>query len=131
VRSLSVVLDASGFDDAARMRQADEPMFVQAFIAELAVGTFDIRILVRLARSNEGKMDTAGRKVDPSDTRARIVQLTPTGIAKLEEVRVPYYRLLGRIFRNRDGVALDRFVEYLDNIRSRLSTAERRVNDQT
>ena len=59
------------------------------------------------------------------------MQLTPTGIAKLEEVRVPYYRLLGRIFRNRDGVALDRFVEYLDKIRSRLSTAERRVNDQT
>jgi DNA-binding MarR family transcriptional regulator len=72
------------------------------------------------------RLERAGwitRKTDPSDTRARIVQLTRSGVAKLEEVRGPYYRVLGRIFGNDDGAALDRFVEYLDEIRSRLSTA--------
>jgi DNA-binding MarR family transcriptional regulator len=72
------------------------------------------------------RLERAGwisRKVDPGDTRARIVQLTRTGVAKLEEVRGPYYQLLGAIFRNQDGPALGRFVEYLDEIRARLSTA--------
>jgi len=69
------------------------------------------------------RMERAGwisRKVDQADTRARIVQLTRAGIAKLDDVRGPYYQLVGRIFRDRDGPALDRFVEYLDEIRSRL-----------
>ncbi len=72
------------------------------------------------------RMERAGwisRKVDPNDTRARIVQLTRTGIAKLEEVRRPYYQLLGRIFRNKEGLAIDRFVEYLNEIRLRIAAA--------
>ena len=75
-------------------------------------------VLTRLERAG-----WISRKVDPNDTRARIVQLTRRGVAKLEQVRTPYYQLLGRIFRKNDGAALDRFVEYLDKIRSRLSTA--------
>jgi len=61
------------------------------------------------------------REVDPGDTRARLVRLTRSGIAKLEEVRGPYYRLLSRVFRDADGATLAGFIEYLDEIRSRLS----------
>ena len=61
------------------------------------------------------------REVDPGDTRARLVRLTRAGIAKLEEVRRPYYQLLGRVFRDGDGIKLDGFVAYLDEVRSRLS----------
>ena len=64
------------------------------------------------------------REVDPGDTRARLVSLTRAGIAKLEEVRRPYYRLLGRVFRDGDGVSLDGFINYLDEVRSRLSVPE-------
>ena len=63
------------------------------------------------------------RRVDPGDTRARIVRLTRAGIAKLEEVRGPYYRLLARVFRDADGPELTKFIDYLDEIRSRLSVA--------
>ena len=61
------------------------------------------------------------RQVDPGDTRARLVRLTRAGIAKLEEVRGPYYRLLSRVFRDADGARLGGFIDYLDEIRSRLS----------
>lgn len=61
------------------------------------------------------------REVDSGDTRARLVKLTRAGIAKLEEVRGPYYRMLGRVFRDSDGKTLDDFIGYLDEIRSRLS----------
>ena len=63
------------------------------------------------------------RQVDPGDTRARIVRLTRAGIAKLEEVRGPYYRLMHRVFRDSDGATLTGFIEYLDEVRSRLSVA--------
>ena len=74
------------------------------------------------------RLEKAGwlsREVDPGDTRARLVRLTRAGIAKLEEVRGPYYRMLGRVFRDSDGAALDGFIKYLDEIRSRLSVPER------
>ena len=61
------------------------------------------------------------REVDGGDTRARIVRLTRAGIAKLVEVRAPYYRLLGRIFRESDGASLTGLIAYLDEVRSRLS----------
>ena len=69
------------------------------------------------------RMERAGwiaRAVDASDTRARRVRLTPAGIAKLQEVRGPYYRLLSRVFREGDGEALHRHIAFLDTIRSRL-----------
>ena len=50
-----------------------------------------------------------------------MVRLTRAGIAKLEEVRAPYYKLLGRVFRYSDGASLDAFIDYLADVRSRLS----------
>ena len=72
------------------------------------------------------RLERAGwieRSVDPGDTRARIVRLTASGIAKLEEVRGPYYRLLARIFRDSDGRALAGLIEYLDRVRARLGAS--------
>ena len=63
------------------------------------------------------------RSVDPVDTRARLVKLTPAGVAKLQEVRAPYYRLLSRIFRDSDGRALAGLIDYLDRVRGRLTDA--------
>ncbi len=71
------------------------------------------------------RMEKAGwiaRAVDEDDSRARRVRLTPAGIAKLEEVRKPYYRLLGRVFRASDGAALQRHIDFLDTIRARIAT---------
>ena len=65
------------------------------------------------------------RQVDPGDTRARLVRLTRAGIAKLEEVKGPYYKLLSRVFRDGDGTALTGFIAYLDEVRSRLSVPAR------
>jgi len=70
------------------------------------------------------RLERAGwisREVDAGDTRARLVRLTRSGIRKLDEVRGPYYRMLGRIFRDSDGAMLERFIDYLDEVRSRLS----------
>lgn len=72
------------------------------------------------------RLERAGwvaRAVAEDDTRARTVRLTPAGIAKLEQVRAPYYRLLARIFRDGDGVSLTHLVEYLDRVRQRLPAA--------
>jgi hypothetical protein len=54
-----------------------------------------------------------------------VVRLTKAGVAKLEEVRGPYYKLLSRVFRDTDGPDLHGFVDYLDEIRSRLSVPGR------
>ena len=70
------------------------------------------------------RMERAGwiaREVDEADTRARRVRLTPAGIAKLKEVRVPYYRLLSGIFRDSDGRALRDQIAYLDTVRARIA----------
>ena len=53
MRALGVVLDAPRFDEPAGMAYGQEPMLVQTLIAELAVETFDLGILIRLPRSNE------------------------------------------------------------------------------
>lgn len=79
-------------------------------------------VIARLERSG-----WISRQVDDGDTRARLVRLTRAGIRKLAEVRGPYYRMLGRVFRDSDGKALVGLVEYLDEVRSRLSVPEREV----
>ena len=48
--------------------QADKPVFVQALVAKLAVEAFDVRVLDRLARSNEAQRDAA--RVGPRVERA-------------------------------------------------------------
>ena len=70
------------------------------------------------------RMERAGwivRATDEADARARLVRLTPAGIAKLREVRGPYYRLLARVFRASDGKALGDQMAYLDTVRSRIA----------
>lgn len=55
MRSLRVVLVAPGFDDSPGIVETQEPVFVQALVAELAIPALDVRVLVRLARPDEGE----------------------------------------------------------------------------
>jgi hypothetical protein len=52
VRPDRVAVDAPGFDLDLRIDHVEKPVFVQAFIAKLAVEAFDVRVLNRLAGSN-------------------------------------------------------------------------------
>jgi hypothetical protein len=45
-----IVVHAPGLDDLARVSQAEEPVLVQALVAEQAIETLDVGILIRLAR---------------------------------------------------------------------------------
>ena len=54
VRPHFIVVLSPGFDDLARMIQADEPVFVEAFVAELPVEALDVGVLNRLAGPDEG-----------------------------------------------------------------------------
>jgi hypothetical protein len=45
-----IVVHAPGLDDQARVSQAEEPVLVQALVAEPAIETLDVGILIRLAR---------------------------------------------------------------------------------
>ena len=68
VRPDRVVVDAPGFDLDLRIDHAHKPMFVEAFVAELAVEAFDVRVLNRPAGSNEAQRDAGG--VGPRVERA-------------------------------------------------------------
>ena len=52
---LCVVVDPPGLDDLAGILEIEEPVFVEAFIAELAVEAFDESVLGRLAGFDEVK----------------------------------------------------------------------------
>src|ERR1051325_11783500 len=56
----SIVVRPPGLDDLARVRQAEEPVLVQALAAESAVETLDVGILIRLARVDEVDADARG-----------------------------------------------------------------------
>jgi hypothetical protein len=43
VRSLGVVFDASSFNHAASVREAEEPVLIEALVAEFAVEALDVR----------------------------------------------------------------------------------------
>jgi len=75
-------------------------------------------VLARLERAG-----WISRATDEIDTRARRVRLTPAGVAKLREVREPYYRLLARVFRDDDGRPLRQQIAYFDTIRARIAEA--------
>src|ERR1043165_6118263 len=73
----SIVVHAPGLDDLARVRQAEEPVLVQALVAESAVETLDVGILIRLARVDEVQPDAAGvgpRIERPADELGPIVR---------------------------------------------------------
>jgi len=68
VRTHRVVIDAPGFDQGLGFGDAGEPVFVQAFVAKLAVETFDEGVFDRLARPDESQLHTVG--VGPGVERA-------------------------------------------------------------
>ncbi len=53
VSALAVVFDAPVLDHFARMRDAAEPVLIQALVPELAAEAFDVRVAVRLAGSDK------------------------------------------------------------------------------
>jgi DNA-binding MarR family transcriptional regulator len=57
------------------------------------------------------------RVVDPEDRRAQRVRVTKQGRSKLEEVRAPYYRQLGALFKRTDDANLMRHVVWFDALR--------------
>jgi DNA-binding MarR family transcriptional regulator len=61
------------------------------------------------------------RESDPADRRALFVRLTERGIAKLKEVRGPYYRLLAAAFGNADQNASADLILFNDELRKRLA----------
>src|SRR5690554_4109076 len=52
-----VVVTTPGGDENTRLREASEPLVVQAFVAEATVETLDERVLRRLAGSDELQAD--------------------------------------------------------------------------
>jgi len=67
VRPHPVVLLAPRLDDLTRVIQADEPVLVQALVAELAIEALDVRVLHRRARA--GDAPRSAERV-PRETRA-------------------------------------------------------------
>ena len=59
MRPDGVVVDPPGFDRRLRVGQADKPVLVQTFVAKLPVEAFDVRVLDRLAGSNEAQRHAA------------------------------------------------------------------------
>jgi hypothetical protein len=57
VGSLVVVLLAPAFDDAASMIHGDEPVLIEALIAELAIEALDVGVLDWLAWTDERQSD--------------------------------------------------------------------------
>ncbi len=61
MRALGVVLDTPGFDRRLRVRQRQEPVFVQALIAQSSIETFHVGVLVRLAGSDEREVHAVAK----------------------------------------------------------------------
>jgi DNA-binding MarR family transcriptional regulator len=60
------------------------------------------------------------REDDAADRRAYFVRLTDAGIAKVKQVRGPYYKLLEAAFEGFDSRALHDFISFNDRFRDRL-----------
>lgn len=54
--ALGVVLDAPDLNDSPSLCHRDEPVFIHALVAKLAVEAFDVRTLVRFAGPNERQL---------------------------------------------------------------------------
>src|SRR5712664_2752527 len=68
VRPNRIVVQAPGFDDLARLSQAEEPVLVETLVAEPAVEALDVGILVWLAGLDEVQPDAL--RVGPRIERA-------------------------------------------------------------
>lgn len=64
------------------------------------------------------------RSPDPADRRAMLVSLSRAGKAKLEEVRAPYYRLLGELFKQEDESDLRAMIVFCDRLRRGVDRVE-------
>lgn len=64
------------------------------------------------------------RATDPEDRRAQHVALSDAGIAKLNEVRGPYYRMLNQIFLDSDSGELPTLILFFDTVRARIAAIE-------
>lgn len=63
------------------------------------------------------------RTVDPEDRRAQRVTLSAAGVAKLEEIRAPYYRLLSQVFTETPSELLNESILFFDRLRARMAEA--------
>jgi DNA-binding MarR family transcriptional regulator len=73
------------------------------------------------------RMERSGwiaRVPDPADRRANRIRLREAGIAKLKEVRAPYYRLLADLYRGTSAPDLHKQIRSFDAMRSRIRHAE-------
>ena len=59
MRASRVVIDAPGFDQVARRCDAGKPVFIQAFVATLAVEALDEGVLNGLPRPDETQLHAA------------------------------------------------------------------------
>ena len=64
------------------------------------------------------------RAPDPTDRRAMRVSITRAGKAQLEEVRAPYYQLLGSLFEGEGERDLKGLIHFCDRLRTRLDRVE-------
>ena len=65
-----IVVHAPGLDDLARVRQAEEPVLVQALVAESAVETLDVGVRVALDQPESGPLGPR-----PGDFHSPLVEL--------------------------------------------------------
>lgn len=70
------------------------------------------------------------REDDPADRRAYFVRLTDKGIAKLKEVRGPYYKLIAAAYEGIEPAALHEFIRFNDRFRARLDAVAARMGPQ-
>src|SRR5262249_36783776 len=59
-RATGIEIDAPGFNLRLRVREADKPVLVQALIAKLAIEALHVRVLDRLAGSDEAERHLRG-----------------------------------------------------------------------
>jgi DNA-binding MarR family transcriptional regulator len=64
------------------------------------------------------------RTIDPEDRRAQRVTLSAAGIAKLNEVRDPYYRLLSQVLRDGPKERMYEPIMFFDRMRPRIESVK-------
>jgi DNA-binding MarR family transcriptional regulator len=68
------------------------------------------------------------RTQDPEDRRAMRVALTREGKARLDEVKGPYYRLLGRLLAGEDERSLRQVVAFCERLRAAIESNRKQAH---
>lgn len=91
----------------------------------------ELAVLLVVNRASIGsvleRMERSGwirRVTDPADRRAIHVSLSEAGIAKLKEVRSPYYELLSSVFEGVSESDCGAQIRFFDRLRAHLSEIE-------